>query len=179
MSKAKWIVFWVVSLVVVFYIGFKARTDSGGKSGDGSVAGKAAAGGGTLASLPTSYLRPEQIQGVSFADLGEGKKYTVVKIANEVNCDCGCGKGTLAQCRRDDPGCSHSRTQIEKAIALAKQGQDAEAIKQALNATPKPAAAQPAAPPSDNQVYKVPLDDSPWEGTEYAKVTIVEFSDFQ
>ena len=52
----------------------------------------------------------------------------------------------------------------------------------AVAAAPSPGApqARPAgAPPGDNAVYKVPLDESPIRGPASALVTIVEFSDYQ
>src|SRR3954466_8480994 len=44
------------------------------------------------------------------------------------------------------------------------------------NAPPK---AKPAARADDNNVYKVPLEDSPVKGNSEALVTVVEFSDYQ
>ena len=43
------------------------------------------------------------------------------------------------------------------------------------------AAAQPARPPTPdaNKVYDIPIGNSPVRGPKSAKVTIVEFSDFQ
>jgi protein-disulfide isomerase len=57
--------------------------------------------------------------------------------------------------------------------ALTQNGKTEAAAPAARPQQPTPAAADP------NQVYKVPLGNSPERGPKTAKVTIVEFSDFQ
>jgi protein-disulfide isomerase len=62
-------------------------------------------------------------------------------------------------------------TGIESAV-----GQATGALQRALGPAPPPAR---AAGPDPNRRYELPVGESPTLGTETAKVTIFEFSDFQ
>jgi protein-disulfide isomerase len=63
--------------------------------------------------------------------------------------------------------------------ALIKNGKEGTGDAQAPGAAAQPTAQRPSPPPQDNQVYKVPVGNSPQKGPSTAMVTIVEFSDFQ
>ena len=118
------------------------------------------------------------LPGVDFSGLNPKAKLRVLKILRERPCSCGCGD-TLAQCRVVDPGCAYSTNLAIVAVNGVKNGQsDAEVI--AALGTSKWAHLQGQQPQQllDPPV-KIPISGSPAEGSPTAKVTIVEFSDFQ
>src|SRR5262249_42358692 len=107
--------------------------------------------------------------------LTAAQRYQVLKFYNETPCDCGCPHGSFAKCKKEDPGCPRAPKVLDDAIALAKQGKNAAEI---AAGTKKPAGGDNARAPS--QYQKVELAKwTPIEGPKLAKVTIVEFSDFQ
>jgi hypothetical protein len=134
------------------------------------------------ASAPTTEVPKEWINekdlGVpaSFAELSPAQKHDVLRLMNEKACDCGCPHGSYAKCKKDDPGCPRAPKVLEQAIALAKSGKGYEAMAAAVK---KPDNAPPAGPPP-GAPQKVELAAwTPVKGPKLAKVTIVEFSDFQ
>ena len=81
------------------------------------------------------------------------------------------GLATLAACQGGD---IEELKKGQKDI-LAKLDSLDKAVQQVKAAAP---AARPNAP-DPNKVYTIPIADSPVRGPKTAKVTIVEFSDFQ
>jgi protein-disulfide isomerase len=100
-------------------------------------------------------------------------------VANERNCTCGCPNDTIAKCRTHDPTCTTAPQLLTEIITKAKAGRSAADIEREMAGGNKPNT--PPARPSDDPkvVYKVPTHDSPVRGKADAKVTVVEFSDFQ
>jgi protein-disulfide isomerase len=121
-----------------------------------------------------------------FAGLSDAQKVTVMQALNERDCECGCGMGSLATCLKQDPNCPRSPAMAKLAVELVKQGKSAKDIEAAIDAKqkemggpPKPAAAaeEPEPPSTPKRVELSPWN--PRKGPKAAKVTIVEFSDFQ
>ena len=168
-----------IGAVVGFVVG-KSVGGNGSSAGGNTalVAGRNPDSGKTVANLPADYIKEAALTGIDMSALNPGQKYAVMKAINEVNCDCGCGMGSLAVCKTKDPNCPKSPAQIAKAIDLVKQGKNSEEIKTALGGG---GAAKPSAAAGDdsNSVYKVDLGDAYIQGNKNAKITIVEFSDFQ
>src|SRR5581483_4276397 len=74
--------------------------------------------------------------------------------------------------------------ELVNADKAVKAGVPVAQVYDALTRNAKAGAAAPEAPkpqpqPEDNTVYKVPVGNSPVKGNNTAKVTIVQFSDFQ
>src|SRR5262249_40122723 len=110
--------------------------------------------------------------------LTDAQKQTVLTVINKKMCPCGCTKGSIIECRTKDNQCSVSRKLIASTISMTKQGNTADQI---FTEFSKEMAQQPAVkktPPP--LISMVPIrDDDPSRGPVFAKVTIVEFSDFQ
>ncbi len=190
MKNANWFIALLVVAVVSFGIGtVVAGRGSGGGSAGGGAAGAASDQGKTQADLPPNYLKEADLPAGTFTGLTEQQKYSVLKAINEKNCTCGCPNDTIAKCRKDDPQCGSAPKLVEQAVADAKRGLSAAAIEADLGggAPGAPGAAaqnqppRPQAPPPA-QAHKVELPEDAamvTRGPKDAKVTIVEFSDFQ
>lgn len=138
----------------------------------GSSAGSAAKG---PSDIPADWVKESEIGATDqFAGLTPQQRYVALKVLNEKPCDCGCPHGSVAKCKKEDPGCPRAPTIIATAVAMAKQGKTFDEI---VAAVKKPDS--PQQPPAA-QPQKVELAAwTPMKGAKHAKVTIVEFSDFQ
>jgi len=123
------------------------------------------------------------MNGVDFTGMTPQQVTTATEILNGNRCNCGCGM-TLAECRVKDPHCGKSLPLAQQVVQDVKAGKDRATVQSNLAASlAKLAAAAPApapAPQEDpNKVYKIDTLGSPSKGAKAAKVTIVEFSDYQ
>jgi protein-disulfide isomerase len=124
--------------------------------------------------LAQDWKTATELPGVNFAGLSAAKKTEVLTVLRELGCPCGCPM-QLAQCRVEDPACSQSTTLANEAVAAAKAGKD---IRKALAASPLMKAATDRTRLLLDTVA-IAIDGSPMKGAEQARITIVEFSDFQ
>ena len=109
-----------------------------------------------------------------FAGMTPAQRFTALKVLNERPCDCGCPHGSTAKCAKEDPGCPRAPLVITQVVAAAKEG---KSVDQILAMVKKPDS--PQAPPAEGP-KKVELAAwTPVKGPKAAKVTILEFSDFQ
>jgi protein-disulfide isomerase len=111
--------------------------------------------------------------------LGVDQKLSIMTVLNEQNCECGCGKGSLAFCVKSDPGCPVSPRISKEVISRAKQGQGIAALRAYVQAEVKSKPGAPAAGPAPSEKVDVDVGSAPTKGPKSAKVTIVTFSDFQ
>src|SRR5262249_17541553 len=138
-----------------------------------------------IADFPAGWVKDGDLSNGAtlLAGLTDAQKTTVMQALNERNCECGCPFGTLAHCLQKDPNCPRSPAMAKLAVDLVKQGKSLGEILTAIDNKQKDMGAgqkpqQPAAPPATPQ--KVELAAwNPRKGPKAAKVTIVEFSDFQ
>ncbi len=77
-----------------------------------------------------------------------------------------CGSGDVEELKKGQKDILAKLDNLDRSVQQVKAGA---------------AAAQPARPPTPdaNKVYDIPIGNSPVRGPKSAKVTIVEFSDFQ
>ena len=124
--------------------------------------------------LAQDWKSATELPGVDFTGVSAAKKAEVLQVLREFGCPCGCPM-QLAQCRVEDPACSQSTTLATVAVDAAKAGKD---IRKALAASPLIKSAG-----DRNRMLLDPVQisiaGSPAKGPANAKITIVEFSDFQ
>jgi hypothetical protein len=161
----------VAGLAVGYIVGNKLPM--GGSSGGGSA--KVAESGAT--EIPKDWITEKELGAESaFAGLTAAQRYQALKVLNTKPCDCGCPHGSIAKCKKDDPGCPVAPHEIEVAAREAKAGKSYEDI---YAATKKSDQAAPARPAEPTQARVELAAWTPIRGPKHAKVTILEFSDFQ
>lgn len=99
-------------------------------------------------------------------------KQAVLKFIRAEKCTCGCTM-KMAECRMKDPGCSYSRKEVNLAIKGFDEGKNADEVRAII----KKEADTP--PPVLEDPIRISIAGDPYQGPENAKITIVEFSDFQ
>jgi protein-disulfide isomerase len=107
---------------------------------------------------------------VDMAGLSPDQKHAVLKLLREEACTCGCGM-KMAQCRLQDPKCAFSRMSATAAVKAIKEGKTPDQMRSA-------ALAESHLKTLDDAV-KIRTEGSPSKGSTAAKITLVEFSDFQ
>jgi protein-disulfide isomerase len=113
---------------------------------------------GVLESIDTTGFSPVQ-------------KKTLVKILESENCSCGCN-WTLTKCRHDDPKCGVSRALLNLVIKDLKAGKSEKVILADLKEHQEN-------PPVLDDPVTINTQGDPVIGPQDARITIVEFSDFQ
>jgi protein-disulfide isomerase len=167
----------VAGLAVGYIFGNKFPMSGGGGGGGASSSSSEHSTGGAVAGpIPGDWITEKDIGATElFNGLTSAQRYLALKVLNTKPCDCGCPHGSIAKCKKEDPGCPVAPKEIEIAAREAKAGKSYEAIYAAVKKPDQPAAA--AAEPS---AYKMPIANwTPVRGPKAAKVTIVMFSDFQ
>jgi protein-disulfide isomerase len=119
-----------------------------------------------------SWQTATQLPGVDWQGVTGAKKTLALKLMRGELCTCGC-EMKLAECRIKDPGCSYSRKLTGVVVKDAAAGKTAAAIQAHLHKI----ATEP--PPVLDEPVKISTSGAPSRGPANARVTIVEFSDFQ
>ena len=127
---------------------------------------------GALCLAQGTWQTATELPAVDWHGLAGAKKQTALKFLREEACPCGCGS-KMAQCRVDDPSCAVSRKLANIATKDFADGKDAEFVRADL----KKVADEP--PPLLDEPVKISIAGDPYKGPANARVTIVEFSDFQ
>jgi protein-disulfide isomerase len=120
----------------------------------------------------TDWKKVDALAGVDFSGLSKPQQAAVLAVLRTEPCACGCAL-KVAECRVKDPGCSFSRRLAAFAVRDASSGKPEAAIRADLDKYAK------APPPLLDPPVKLNIAGAPFKGPDKAKVTIVEFSDFQ
>ena len=117
----------------------------------------------------------QNLPAVDFTGLTPAQKALALKVLRTNGCPCGCGM-KLAECRTQDPNCSYSKALAAIVVDSVKKGAKEAAVLAAVDASPL---MHRAAPKLLENAVAIPIDGAPFTGPKDARVTIVEFSDFQ
>jgi protein-disulfide isomerase len=121
--------------------------------------------------LAQDWQTAATLNSVDLSGLAPARKNTALKTLRTMDCTCGCGM-KVAECRVKDPNCSYS-----KGLAAAVTG----AMREGKNETAalKAAEASRWGRERKNDPVQIPTQGAPVTGPAYARITLVEFSDFQ
>ena len=119
----------------------------------------------------------DTLPNVEWKSATPAQKQKALKVMRETGCTCGCNM-KVAQCRVEDPPCVQSKAlatlAINGAIAGMTEGDIAKAI---ANSDLAKRAAQRDRIMLDP--IDIPIANAPFRGPANAKITLVEFSDFE
>jgi protein-disulfide isomerase len=115
------------------------------------------------------------LAGVDFSGLTPARKTRALNALRTQACSCGCGM-KVAECRVKDPSCSFSRGLASVTVGAIKAGKTETAAIAESKASKF--GSRPAPKLLDDPV-PIPTLGSPVMGPANARITLVEFSDFQ
>lgn len=102
-------------------------------------------------------------------------KPAALKMVREQDCNCGC-QLKIAECRMKDPQCSYSKALANAVAQDFRDGKDTDAVFAHLRELQKQG---PVRPKLLEDPVALDIKGAPSHGPNDAKITIVEFSDFQ
>ncbi len=125
-----------------------------------------------LAMAQGDWKSATALPGVDLTGLTPAQKNIALSVMRSEACGCGCGMA-IAQCRINDPRCAISMRWSNLVVKSASAGKSAEAIRAEIAKL----ANEP--PPLLEPSVRLNTDGDPVRGNPAAKITVVEFSDFQ
>ncbi|HUA17448.1 MAG TPA: thioredoxin domain-containing protein [Bryobacteraceae bacterium] len=125
------------------------------------------------ASNTADWRTAETLGNVDLSSLTPIQKKAVLKLMREEDCSCQCGM-KAAECILKDPNCSYSRALAKIAIEGVKEGKSLLEISKLMDASPKA-----HRPKMLEDPVSIPVAGSPVRGPADARITLIEFSDFE
>jgi protein-disulfide isomerase len=123
---------------------------------------------------PADWQTATTLPDVDLSGLTAQQKQAALKALRVQSCTCGCDMH-LAECRVKDPSCSESRALTAIVVKAIRAGKDPEkAIAESDFVKRKS-----ASPTLLEAAIALPVDGAPAKGPAKARITLVEFSDFE
>ena len=126
-----------------------------------------------FAQTPPSWQTSETLGSADLSALTPVQKRAVLKLVREQDCSCLCGM-KVAECVNKDPNCTYSKALVGIAIKGVQEGKGLVEISKLMDASPKA-----HRPKLLEDPVPIPVDGSPVRGPSQARITLVEFSDFE
>jgi len=121
----------------------------------------------------TGWQTATTLPGVDLSGLSKPQLAVALAVMRNEGCVCGCSM-KIAECRMQDPKCAFSRRLSDFVVREASAGKSEALIKAGLAKL-----GDQLMPVLEEKPAKLTIDGDPAKGPANAKVTIVEFSDFQ
>jgi protein-disulfide isomerase len=131
--------------------------------------------GGAALLLAQEWQTVTNLTAVDFSGLTPARKTLALKALRTQACTCGCDM-KVAECRVKDPNCSFSRGLASVTVGAIKAGKSADEAMAESKASKF--GTRPTPKLLDDPV-PIPILGSPAMGPANARITLVEFSDFQ
>ncbi len=126
---------------------------------------------------PDAWQRAQDLPTVDFSGLSVAQKASALQILRHEECVCGCSM-KVAQCRVLDPACTYSRALAAMVVKGIREGKNAGQIHKEL-ADSELARRAAAAHRVLGDPVPIPIQGAPERGPRDARITVVEFSDFE
>lgn len=131
-----------------------------------------------LLAIPAMFAQADAWQtATEFAGLDQSgltvqQKHALMSLLRTNGCNCGCSF-KIAECRVKDPKCGRSRSLAATIEREIQEGKSADSIRAELERLMN------QAPPVLDEAVRISIEGDPVRGPSNARITLVEFSDFQ
>jgi protein-disulfide isomerase len=126
----------------------------------------------SLAQAPDQWQTATEFAGLDQSGLSAQQKHVLLTLLRGEGCNCGC-TFKIAECRLKDPKCGRSRSLATMVARDLQEGKSPDVIRAELKRRMN------EAPPVLDEPVSIPINGDPVRGPANAKITVVEFSDFQ
>ncbi len=132
---------------------------------------------GGLLLFAQDWTTATSLPNVDLSGLTPAQTAKVLKLLRSNDCTCHCGM-KMAECRMKDPSCSYSKGVAAAIVDAIRHGKSESEALAAAAATQWGKGPADHSKPLEDPVA-IPAGDAPVRGVGNARVTLVEFSDFQ
>ena len=129
-------------------------------------------GGPISAQTAGDWQKVTEFAGLDDSGLSAEQKRVLLTELRTEGCNCGCTM-KIAECRVKDPKCGRSRGLAAMVVRELREGKTGAAIHAELERR------RNEAPPMLDEPVPLSIGGAPFKGPATAKITLVEFSDFQ